>query len=132
MLPLIVAYVTKSTVLAFLIGSSIMLPMFAIMNWPLLHGRTSISIWSLSYFPLHIINGLYLMGGYRGSVKNLGQEHTNAVCSITALLFTALAVVGILGWRRSSIARTLAFHWIAWLWLILYLFPLLGPLFTLV
>lgn len=117
----------------FVIASAVVVGSFGLYTWPLIKGQPHIPWWSLATFAfLGSLNGLHLLANYSDGVQTQGAAHTNLICIITGSLFLALVLLAIRGAWRPNFVLAVLFHWLAWFWLILYLFPLLGPFMTLV
>ena len=132
MIPSIFTFWLNSKIAAFLFASLVVVPSFALFNWPLVNGNARIPKRSAIFVFLHILNGLYLLALFSEGVKHLGIAHTVTVCSVTFVLFVGMVILGVQCMRRPSFPLALACQWLAWFWLVHYSFPVLGPLFTLV
>lgn len=122
----------NSQIGVFLVASVVVFGSFGLYTWPLMKGQPRIPWWSLVTFAfLHGLNCLHLLANYSRGVRTQGATHTNLVCIITGLLFWALVLLAVRNAWRPNFVSAVTFHWIAWFWLVLYLFPLLGPFMTL-
>lgn len=122
-----------SQISVFVIASVVVAGSFGLYTRPLIKGQPRIPWWSVMTFAfLHILNGLHLLANYSNGVKTQGAAHTNLVCIITVSLFLALVFLAVLCAWRPNFVLAIMFHWVAWFWLVLYLFPLLGPFMTLI
>ena len=132
MIPLIFTFWLNSKIATFLFGSLVLVPSFALFNWPLLNGNARFTKRSAIFVFLHALNGLYLLALFSEGVEHLGRTHTVTVCSVTLVLFVGTVILAVQWMRRPSVSLALACQWLAWFWLVHYSFPVLGPLFTLV
>lgn len=132
LIPLFFTFALDSKIAAFLFGSFIVVPSFALFNWPLVKGNARIPKRYAIFVFLYILNGFYLLALFSEGVKHLGSAHTVTVCSITFFLFVGMVILGVLCVRRPSFPLALACQWLAWFWFVHYSFPVLRPLFVLV
>jgi hypothetical protein len=129
----VATFLLGSQIGVLVMGSVVVLGLFAIFSWPLMNGSPRSPWWSLVTFAfLHGLNGLYLLAHYSDGVRTQGAAHTNAVCIITVTIFVTLVLLAVRCAWRPNFLLAVTFHWLAWFWLALYLFPLLGPFMTLV
>ena len=132
MFAVVVAFLLKSKVAAFVFSAFVVLPAFALSNGPLLNGKANLSRWSLIFVFLHGLNGLYLLASFSDGVDHIGRANMVAICGVTFCLFAGFVILGALCIKLPRFGLSLAAQWLAWVWLILYSFPVLGPLFTLI
>jgi hypothetical protein len=122
-------FALESVAGGFVVGAAVLVGSFLLASFHLLKGRPRISWWTVGALAfVQGLNGVSLVGGFSYGVEYQGRAHTIAVCMINVGLLIAVALVGILCWRRPKFLMALAFHWLAWFWLTVYSFPYLGEL----
>jgi hypothetical protein len=74
------------------------------------------------------VNLLWITAGVSTAWDYHGHTYTAGIVVINVTIPLALAGLWIAARKRPSFLRSLAFHWLAWVWLTLYAFPYLGVL----
>jgi hypothetical protein len=77
---------------------------------------------------LAVLSVVYYVGSWPYGVKYQGRIHTIAVGVATLMFLIALGALAVVARRQPSWAKSLAFHWLLFLWFCWYAFPYLGEL----
>ena len=122
-------FMFESHAAALFLGCLVLLGSFLLFAWPLAKGNPRIHRRTLVALALvQILNWLWLVESFSYGLKYQGTRHTAAMVIINAALLITLVLLCLLCARRPKFLLAVTFHWIAWFWLIVYLFPYLGEL----
>ena len=103
--------------------------LFLLVNIPLARGSARIRHWLLiPLLILQVLNWLWIFSFFSFSLGYHGVDYTLAVSFINAGLLLALSGLWFANHRRQRFLISLLFHWLAWAWITVYLFPYLGEL----
>lgn len=111
------------------LGCLLLLSAFLIFAKPLAKGTPNIPRRSImAVGALQGLNALWLFYRFSYGVKYQGTSHVLAILLINAAVLVTLAALWYACAKRPAFVLSLAFHWVAWVWASVYLFPYLGEL----
>jgi hypothetical protein len=120
------AFVFGSFTVAYVFGSLVLLASFYIFARRLTKGRPTISSWTvLAVAVLQVLNWLWIAAYFSSGLINQGRSHVVGLILINVAFLVTLAGLWCVCLRRPTFLISLAFHWLAWIWLAVYLFPYL-------
>jgi hypothetical protein len=112
------------------IAAAVPVVFFLVWNPHLLRGQANIPKRTYFLFAgLIVLTVVWFVVGWKFGLQYQGARFTYLVCAVNAAWIALLGLLFIRAWKGNpSFPRSLALHWLLFVWLAWYAFPYLGEL----
>jgi hypothetical protein len=110
---------------------TLLLPPMFFWTWSngLFNGQEDIPRRSLiALIVLGVLAAIHYFASWQYGIEYQGRTHTMVVGVVTLIFLVSLGALAYMARRQPSWGKSLAFHWLLFLWFCYYAFPALGEL----